>query len=152
MNESTPRKGPWSLDRIERYLADARLPFRLACNSPSGHPLVATLWFVPIGDTLWCATQKTASLASCLARDPRCSYEVADDVPPYRGVRGQAIASLHESRGEEILRLLIARYLKDPESAFSQWLLQRAENETAIAVEPKTVLSWDYTKRMGDAA
>jgi hypothetical protein len=30
---------------------------------------------------------------------------------PYRGVRGTGVATLHDDRGEDILRVLIERYL-----------------------------------------
>jgi hypothetical protein len=89
---------------------------------------------------------------SHLRRDRRCAFEVAPETAPYRGVRGQGLAELHEERGEEILRLLIDRYLEDSTSRLARWLLSRARQETAIAIEPLTLLSWDFRERMGDAA
>jgi len=141
-------KGPWQPSQIERFLADTRVPLRLACNGSSGHPVLVSLWFVPLEGKLWCATQRSANVVSHLARDPRCAFEVAEERSPYRGVRGQADATLLEERGESILRLLIDRYLDDPQCAFARWLLARAGNETAIAIEPRNLLSWDYTRRM----
>jgi len=100
------------------------------------------------GGTIWCATQRASSIASSLARDPRCAFEIAPEGLPYRGVRGQAHASLHDARGEEILRLLIERYLGDVTSDLARWLLSRARGETAVALAPRTLLSWDYRERM----
>jgi hypothetical protein len=125
---------------------------RLACNGASGHPVIASLWFLPRGNVLWCATQQAASIVSHLRRDRRCAFEVAQDTPAYRGVRGQGVAEIHEERGEEVLRLLIDRYLEDPNSRLARWLLSRARQETAIAIEPMTLLSWDFRERMGGAA
>jgi hypothetical protein len=65
------RKGPWSTNQIDRFLREIRVPIRIACNGASGHPVLASLWFVPVDGKLWCATQRTASVASLLARDPR---------------------------------------------------------------------------------
>lgn len=144
-------KGPWDAAHIQRFLAKERLPLHLACNGASGHPVMAALWFVPLGGRLWCATQRSARLTRHLARDPRCTFEVARDAPPYQGVRGQATAQLDTERGEAILRLLIDRYLGNARSEFARWLLGRADRETAIALEPRSVLSWDFTERMGDA-
>jgi nitroimidazol reductase NimA-like FMN-containing flavoprotein (pyridoxamine 5'-phosphate oxidase superfamily) len=145
------RKGPWSKNEIERFLHQTPIPLRLACNGASGHPVIASLWFLPLGDTLWCATQRTASVASRLRADPRCAFEVAPETAPYRGVRGRGSAELHDDRGEEILRLLIDRYLGDTTSRLARFLVSRARQETAIAIEPLTLLSWDYRERMGDA-
>jgi hypothetical protein len=142
------RKGPWSAERIAAFLANTRVPIRIACNGGSGHPVLVSLWFVPIDGRLWCATQESASVVSHLRRDGRCAFEVAEDSIPYQGVRGQALASLDDARGESILRLLIERYLGDSNARLASWLLERAAEETAIVVEPRTIMSWDYSDRM----
>ena len=146
------KKGPWSTDQIHDFLRDVRIPLRIACNGASGFPVLASLWFVPVGGKLWCATQRRASVMSLLTRDPRCAFEVSVEMPPYRGVRGTGVATLHDARGEEILRVLIERYLTDEDSKLADFLLARVDQETAIAIEPQTFVSWDYRERMGAAA
>ena len=141
-------KGPWSRRDVDQFLAKTRIPVRLAVNGASGHPVLASLWYLHQGDTVWCATQRGSSIATALARDPRCAFEIAPEALPYHGVRGQAVASLYEDRGAEILRLLIDRYLGDARSSLARWLLSRAETETAIALAPRTLVSWDYRDRM----
>ncbi|NNL64795.1 MAG: pyridoxamine 5'-phosphate oxidase family protein [Myxococcales bacterium] len=148
----TTRKGPWSPDQLERFLADTRVPMRLACNGASGHPVIASLWFLSLEDRLWCATQRSARIVSHLTRDPRCAFEIAEDRPPYHGVRGQGRVRIHDERGEPILRRLIERYLGGSDSDFARWLIARAEGETALSIEPRTLLSWDYRERMEGAA
>ena len=145
-------KGPWSSAEVDAFLERVRIPVRLACNGRSGHPLLASLWFVPLEDRLWCATQRTASLIRVLERDPRCAFEVSVETPPYQGVRGRGIAELHPERGEAILRTVIDRYLGSDTSSLARSLLARAESEIAISIEPRTRVSWDYRERMGDAA
>ena len=146
------QKGPWSTDQIQHFLRDVRIPLRLACNGASGVPVLASLWFVPEGGKLWCATQRGSSVVSLLSRDPRCAFEVSVETPPYRGVRGKGVATLHDDRGEEMLRVLIERYLGSTDSKLASFLLSRVEQETAIAIEPQTLVSWDYQERMGAAA
>jgi hypothetical protein len=114
--------------------------------------VLASLWFMPEEGRLWCATQRGASVASLLRRDPRCAFEVSVEKPPYRGVRGTGVATLQEARGEEILRSLIDRYLGDTDSKLASFLLGRAEQEVAIGIEPQTLVSWDYHERMGGAS
>jgi hypothetical protein len=141
-------KGPWSTEQIDRFLREVRIPIRVAVNTTSGHPLLASLWFVPMEGKLWCATQRSSRVVQILTRDPRCAFEVSVEAPPYRGVRGPGVATMHDDRGEEILRSLIGRYLRDPMSRLARSLLARVEHETAIAIEPKALVSWDYRKRM----
>jgi hypothetical protein len=141
-------KGPWSRGDVDQFLEKSRIPVRLAVNGASGHPVLASLWYTQQGGAIWCATQRGSSIASALARDPRCAFEIAPEALPYHGLRGQALASLHADRGEEILRLLIERYVGDASSGFARWLLSRAQSETAIALAPRTLVSWDYRERM----
>lgn len=145
-------KGPWSQSEIQVFLEQARVPVRLACNGTSGHPVLASLWFLPEDGRLWCATQRSASVATLVACDPNCAFEVSTEAPPYRGIRGPGLATLHDDRGEEILRKLIDRYLGDAKPKLARLLLARVATETAIAIEPQAFVSWDYTERMGDGA
>ena len=142
-------KGPWSKSQIERFLREIRVPIRIACNGASGHPVLVSLWFVPMDGQLWCATQRSAKVVSHLSRDPHCAFEVSVETPPYRGVRGPGLATMHDDRGEEILHTLIDRYLGNSNPKLESLLLARVEHETAIAIEPKALVSWDYQERMG---
>lgn len=140
----------WSADEIEAFLDGAAIPLRLACLARGGAPLVCSLWFLRDGDTLWCATQRSARVVQLLARDPRCGFEVAGDSPPYRGVRGQGVARLSTSDGPAVLARLIDRYLGSRNTNFARWLLDRSADEVAIRVEPDWLTSWDFTRRMAD--
>jgi hypothetical protein len=145
-------KGPWSQSELHRFLDETRVPVRLACNGASGYPVLASLWYLPEDGRLWCATQRNASVATILARDSQCAFEVSVESVPYRGLRSQGLATLHDDRGEEILLKLIHRYLGNSKSRLARSLLARVATETAIAIEPKKLLSWDYTERMGEGA
>jgi hypothetical protein len=144
--------GPWDLQQAAGFLEEIRIPVRLACNRASGFPLLASLWFVPLEGRLWCATLETAAVAARLREDPRCAFEVSVESPPYFGVRGTAEATLHPERGEEILRVLLDRYLGGTSSRLARMLLSRVEQETAIAIAPASLVSWDYRERMKDVA
>jgi nitroimidazol reductase NimA-like FMN-containing flavoprotein (pyridoxamine 5'-phosphate oxidase superfamily) len=137
-----------SPERIDSHLANARIPLRLACVDPSGHPFVLSLWYAWLDGALWCATGPNARVARALAREPRCGFEVAGDTPPYLGVRGQGRAHLHPARGAEILDLLVDRHLATRDSKFARWLLARGPAEVAIRIDPGRLSSWDFAERM----
>jgi len=144
-------KGPWSRAQVDRFLGEALVPLRLAGNGASGHPVLASLWFVPIEGRLWCATQAGAHVARLLGRDARCAWEVSVESPPYRGVRGTARAEIRPDRGEDVLQRLVDRYRVDRGSDFASFLLSRVDTEVAIAIEPASMVSWDFSRRMGGA-
>jgi hypothetical protein len=140
--------GPWSAAQIASFLDSSIIPLRLAVLHPDGGPLVLSLWFQPDEDGIWCATSRSAFVTAALRRDPRCAFEVASEVPPYRGVRGRAMALLHDDRGEHTLERLLHRYGFAPTSKLGRTLLARAHNETAVQIRPHRMSSWDFSSRM----
>lgn len=140
--------GPWPLGRIEQFLAEQVVPLRLGCRTESGWPLVVSYWYLYRDGALWSATQRGASIVRHLRADSRCSFEIATNAPPYRGVRGQARAHIVPDAGAAVLRELIGRYLGGTESTFAAWLLSRSADEVAIRLDPVRLRSWDFTRRM----
>ena len=141
-------KGPWTNDQARFFLDESTIPLRIACQGASGYPLIASLWYLREGETLWCATQRGSGLAARLSKDGKCAFEVSVDAAPYRGVRGSALATLHPNRGEEVLRGLIRRYHGSTGSTFARLLLDKVESEVAIALHARNLTSWDFNKRM----
>jgi nitroimidazol reductase NimA-like FMN-containing flavoprotein (pyridoxamine 5'-phosphate oxidase superfamily) len=149
MNNSIIRKNSvWSADQIRQFLQRSEIPVRIACMSGTDAPRICSLWYVFDELGIWCATPKTARLASWLQQHSHCAFEVAGDAMPYRGVRGQGRASLSSADGPEILLRLIDRYLHTRESTFAQWLIARQADELAIRIEPDWITAWDFTARM----
>lgn len=149
--DGVPLRGPWDEATARGFLAEASLPVRLAVLGRSGHPLIASLWYLHRDGALWCAVQQEAAIAQALERDPRCAFEIAPDRPPYHGLRGQGEAVWVPDQAESVLRALIDRYLGDARSDLARWLLGRIANETALRISPRRWSSWDYRSRMGDS-
>jgi hypothetical protein len=143
-----PLTGPDSEDEAERYLRETVVPVRLACLTASGWPLVLSLWFLWRDGALWCASRPGARVVEHLGRDARCAFEVAREAPPYRGLRGQARATVLRAAGGPLLGELIDRYLGARTSPLARRLLAGAADEVAIRVVPTRLTSWDYTARM----
>jgi Pyridoxamine 5'-phosphate oxidase len=149
MDEVPPmliRSGPWSEAEVRSFLAATVIPVRLA--SMGTFPMVQSLWFLPDGLDLWCATQSDSVLARRLRADGRCGFEVSADEPPYRGVRGTGHATLLPDAAAETLPRLIERYEVADDSPLATWLLSRIDTEVAVQVSPRALASWDYSPRM----
>jgi general stress protein 26 len=138
------------LTAVKTYLEAAKIPLRIACTTESGWPMAVSLWFKHQNGRLFCATQKSARVVTYLKNDPRCAFEIAADLPPYCGVRGQAIARIDESMGPRILEQLLVRYLGGIDSALAQSLIAKSENEVAIILKPVKIYTWDFSSRMQD--
>ena len=133
---------------VNDFLTRACVPIRLACVTIDDWPITISLWYVYMEEKFFCATQKNAAILKYLSNNSKCGYEVAGDLPPYRGVRGWGYAKLNETRGSEILHLLIKKYLKDDKSQLADFLLRRSEKEVAIEINPLSVFHYDYSNRM----
>jgi len=139
-----------NLDAYKSYLAKVRIPIRIACNMKNGWPVVISLWFIYDGGYLYCATQESARIVEYLLNNPRCGFEIAEDRPPYCGIRGRAKARIDKSLGPEILEKLLVRYLGDIHNSLAKKLLAKRETEVAIVLEPSQVFSWDFSGRMSN--
>ncbi len=143
--------GPWTESRVQEFLAEACIPVRLAANTDSGFPIVISLWFLAEDEEILAVVHRDARIANRLEADARCAFEIAPDEPPYRGVRGQATASLDADGAAALLERLLDRYLGSTDSSLGRFLLARAEEELIVRLRPIWIASWDYTERMEDA-
>jgi hypothetical protein len=144
-------KGPWTTQQVGSYLAETIIPARIAVLTPSGSPLVLSLWFLPRDGAIWCACNKRARAIELLREDPRCGFEIASEIPPYRGVRGQGKAVLDSAEGPAVLAELLSRYRIHSGSKLAMLLNKEAANEVAIRIDPDWMTSWDFSARMSDA-
>lgn len=140
------------LGKFAGFLNTIRVPLRLACITPSGWPVVLSLWYLYQEGLLFCATPESAKVVSYLRATPRCAFEIASEAPPYCGIRGQGRVSLlpELALDFDLLPRLLTRYLGDLDNTLSRNLLARRSGETALVIEPVQIYSWDFTSRMRD--
>ena len=138
---------------MNRYLTDIDVPMRLACVSTSNFPVVVSLWYVYNDKKFYCATQSTAKIIRYLTYCQKCGFEIAGDRFPYYGIRGYGNASILKDKGEDILRMVLQKYLKGKETSKLYKLLlseKHLQNEVAIEIAPIKLFEWNYRERMSD--
>ena len=148
---SATRKGPWSQQEIEQFLAEIVIPLRIACVGADGFPRVVSVWFLFRDGHLLSVSHQDSSLVALLRADAKVGFEVARELPPYRGVRGQGVAMLTYEGAGAVLDEVLQRYLGGTDSDLARWLLSRRDEEVLISIEPERLFSWDYRERMGTA-
>jgi len=139
------------LINLKEYLNQSLIPLRLSGTTKSGWPFVMSLWYVYLNEKIYLATVKTAKVVDYLSNNPKCAFEIASDTPPYCGIRGQATAKVIESKGDEILKILLNRYLGGLNSPLARELMNRRVPEVAIELTPVKVYQWDYSMRMSNS-
>ncbi len=139
------------LNKVKDYLNQTIIPLRLSGTNTFGWPFVMSLWYVSLNEKIYLATIKSAKVVKYLSNNPKCAFEIASDIPPYCGIRGQAKADINESKGDEILKILLNRYLGGIDNPLAQQLLSRSEQEVAIELTPIKLYQWNYSDRMHDS-
>jgi hypothetical protein len=148
VNNKIEVSGPWDYAKTSTFLSQIEIPIRVASSGSRG-PIVQSLWFDFDEDALWCATQASSILVKRLTANNEIGFEVSGDLAPYSGVRGTGVASIHPELAGEVLKRLIKKYQGEDETDFSRWLLSRLDKEVAIKITALTLVSWDFTGRMG---
>ncbi|QWC20300.1 pyridoxamine 5'-phosphate oxidase family protein [Halorubrum sp. 2020YC2] len=145
--------GPWDRDRVDEFLAAARIPIRLGCRTPSDRPWIVSLWFAwdPDADAIRCATSASADLVEFVEHDESVSFDVSTNDPPYKGVRGRGRATVVPDEDKRLLRSLLTKYLDGTDNPTAERLLRPDREEVEIRIEPERLHAWDYSERMGSA-
>ena len=138
----------WPKNRVEDFLVDCKAPIRVAATTPYGFPILCSLWYRYVDGKILCATQKDAVIARHLGRDGRCAFEISPNEPPYFGLRGRGRATISNEGAVDVLADLLSRYLGEGDSEFRSWLMNRADDEVCISIEPIWMTTWDYRDRM----
>ena len=141
-------RGPWGADDVEQFLQEVTIPIRIATRRPDDSLWQVTLWYRYRDGCFECATQANAQLVRFLRADSAIAFDVSTNEIPYRGVRGNGVASISPDENKDVLRSLIRRYLGSMDSPLAATLLQDDREEVRISIEPNQIFSWDFSKRM----
>ncbi len=145
-------RGPFAPSEVDDFLDTAVIPMRLAAVGPTGWPLIVSLWFLRHGDEILAATRPSSTLVAFLTQEPKCGFEIAGDEPPYKGVRGRAEVIVDDHAGGPVLEMLLTKYLGGTSSPLAKKLMGNAADEVCLRLQPRSIISWDFTRRMSDSA
>ena len=140
--------GAWSKAEAESYLTETTVPIRLACRTPSGGLWMLSLWYRYRDGAFHCATGADADIVRYLESDSGVAFEVSNDEPPYKGVRGAGTAAIEPDDDSALLEELLVRYLGGTDSRLANRLLDPDREEVRIRIEPTKLYAWDFTDRM----
>lgn len=89
-----------SQDDVREFLMTGTRTGKLAWVSTSGKPQVTPIWFVVEGDTIVFNTDATSGKAKALRADPRASFVVDLEAPPYGFVKVDGVVEFGEEPDE----------------------------------------------------
>ena len=137
-------------EQISRFIPDVKIPIRVGFVKSNGVPAVISLWYVCKDGKIYCAAQKTAKIVSYLQKNSMCGFEIAADIPPYKGIRGEGTVRILNETGAYVLDILMNKYLGEKESTLSKFLRSNSKTEVAIQITPQKIFNYDYSERMNN--
>jgi hypothetical protein len=107
-----------------------------------------SLWYRYRDGVFHCATGADADVVRYLEADTDVTFEISDNEPPYKGVRGSGTATIHQEDGKTLLEELLVRYLGGTDNELAARLLDGDRSEVRLRIEPTKLYAWDFTDRM----
>ncbi len=130
-------------EELRVFLLAGTRTAKVAVVRRDGSPLVTPVWFLPDEDgSIMFETGRSSVKGLALARDPRVSICVEDDVPPFGFVRIDGIAELSDDLDELLAwtMRIAARYMGD-ERAEEFGRRNAVPSEMLVRVRPKRVIA-----------
>ena len=140
-------KSAWNQKQIQEFLEETRIPIRISVVDGK-YPFICSVWFECVDSLLVIVCHKNSKLSRNLIQEGRCAFEIANNEPPYLGVRGKADVQVSGNDAKPTLTNLIKRYLGNTNHRLAHWLLGRSEEEIEFTLHPTWITSWDYRQRM----
>lgn len=143
------KNSAWDEQRVAEYLTSIVVPARLAVSRDE-YPLLCSLWYRFNEETgvIQCVSHESSFLIKVLKGSKKVAFEIAENIPPYCGVRGTGDVTLTKQGADEVLDSLLKRYLDETNASLADWLLSRVQQEYVIEIQPASISAWDYSSRM----
>jgi nitroimidazol reductase NimA-like FMN-containing flavoprotein (pyridoxamine 5'-phosphate oxidase superfamily) len=138
----------WALAEIEQFLMSENIPMRIAVMDADGFPMICSVWHQYQQGKIYAVVHKNSKLIKKLRQSPQCAFEIALNHPPYRGVRGQAVASIDEQDAAGPLDELLNRFVGEGYQQLRTFLRQRSADERVVTLALGKISAWDFSARM----
>lgn len=145
-------RGAYARNALPEVFETTVVPLRLATTTPSGRLWMLSLWyrFDDADGVIECATSTDAAVVDYLEADPEVAFEISTNEVPYRGVRGNGLATVAPDPEKETLEALLVRYLGSTDTPLGRRLLSPERTEVRIEIDPRSIYGWDFRDRMAD--
>jgi PPOX class probable F420-dependent enzyme len=133
-------------DEVDAFLARPRIA-HLATVDAAGRARVRPVWYLWRGGVMWMTTRRGARhTGRDLAANPRVALSIASEGRPYRSVIIHGTPEILP-KDEQILLDISTRYGDEPGRRWVREAMAQ-DDRVILRLEPDTLISWDYGKRV----
>ena len=135
---------------INEFLNSSKLNIHLGTIDDNHTPNVHPTWyyFDLVDKKIYIETSKLSKKANNLRRNNNIYFCLDDPSPPYKGVKGRGICTIHDDINHNIpiAEKIMTRYLGSIHHPMAQKLMSFVRNGDSIIIEisPKYYSTWDY--------
>jgi nitroimidazol reductase NimA-like FMN-containing flavoprotein (pyridoxamine 5'-phosphate oxidase superfamily) len=139
-----------SHDEIQHFLANGKIPMRLATVGGDGSPVIYPVWYHYANDRFYVFSRKKARKMEDMERNTTVYFSIDTETFPNKGVKGRATARMiaDPNEGVPIVEEMLEKYLGDTKSSYPKAMIESVRKGSAVVVEirPHYYTVWDYTK------
>ncbi len=130
-------------EEYQRFMLGTARTAKLATVRADGRPHVAPVWFDLDGDAIIFNTGETTIKGTNIRRDPRVSFSIDDEKPPFAYVLYDGIAEILTPMPEELVywATRIARRYMGDELAESYGKRNGVPGELLVRVKPTRIMA-----------
>jgi nitroimidazol reductase NimA-like FMN-containing flavoprotein (pyridoxamine 5'-phosphate oxidase superfamily) len=134
-----------------QFLSNSASTILLGTVDAQGEPNIHPTWFYfdDKSSKLYLFTGSKSRKVGNIRKNPRVYFDVDDDQPPYKGVRGKADARILPKGGSSVALTgkIIQKYLPLSDPVAKEYLEEVEEGEAVvIELSPRYFSTWDNSK------
>ncbi len=141
-----------SHDEIQQFLANGKIPMRLATIGGDGSPVIYPVWYHYAKDRLYLFSRKNARKMEDIVRNNKVYFSIDTETFPNKGVKGKGTAKMisDPSEGVPVVERMLEKYLGDTKSSCPKAMIESARKGSAVVVEirPHYYTVWDYSESL----
>jgi len=141
-----------SHDEIQQFLADGKIPLRLATIGGDGSPVIYPVWYHYAKDRLYLFSRKNARKMEDIVRNNTVYFSIDTETFPNKGVKGKGTAKMisDPSEGVPVVERMLEKYLGDTKSSYRKAMIESVRKGSAVVVEirPHYYTVWDYAESL----
>ena len=139
-----------SYDEIQQFLANGKIPMRLATIGGDGGPVIYPVWYHYANDRLYLFSRKNTKKMEDIERDSTVYFSIDTETFPNKGVKGKGTARMisDPNEGVPLVERMLEKYLGDTKSSYPKAMIEsvRKGSDVVVEIRPHYYTVWDYTK------